>query len=232
MTVRRNEGLAARRARAGRVVDALRACYPDVRIELQYESEIELLVAVILSAQCTDRRVNLVTPALFRRFPTVTAYAAARPRDLHPYIRSCGLYRAKARNIVAACRALLDRHGGRVPVSRAELNALPGVGAKTAGVVTLHLSGGEPAFPVDTHVGRLARRLGLSGQRSPDAVERDLTELLPPERWGLAHQLLVRHGRRCCAARAPACAICVVRPLCPQVGLTAAGARGPRRAKA
>ncbi|MHB8416692.1 MAG: endonuclease III [Myxococcales bacterium] len=207
--------LRERRQRAGRLFDRLRAAYPGVRIELDYRSDVQLLVAVILSAQCTDKRVNLVTPALFARFPSVAAFAAARPSELHPFIQSCGLYRAKAKSIVSACRVLMERHGGRVPTSRAALHELPGVGAKTAGVVTLHLPGGEPAFPVDTHVGRLARRLGLSRASSPDHVEHDLQALLPSERWGTAHQLLVRHGRRCCTARAPACERCPLRRLCP-----------------
>ncbi len=216
---RGRESLAAKRRRAGQVFEALRAAHPGVRIELDYRSDVELLIAVILSAQCTDKRVNLVTPGLFARFRDVRAYAAARPADLHPYIQSCGLYRAKARAIVAACRALVRDHGGRVPTSRERLRELPGVGPKTAGVVTLHLPGGEPAFPVDTHVGRRARRLGFTGQTHPDRVERELQGLLPPERWGLAHQLLVRHGRRHCAARKPACADCPLRNLCPRKGV-------------
>ncbi len=214
------EGAAAKRERASKLIDRLAAAYPDVRIELDFGSDVELLIAVILSAQCTDKRVNLVTPALFARYPTVADYAAARPSDLHRYIKTCGLYRAKAKSIVAACRALVEEHGGRVPRSRAELHELPGVGAKTAGVVTLHLPGGEAAFPVDTHVGRLARRMGFTRQQQPDKVERDLQKLLPPERWGLAHQLLVRHGRRCCTARSPNCTGCPVLVLCPQRGVS------------
>jgi endonuclease III len=217
------EKAAAKRERAGSLIDGLAAAYPDVRIELDFGSDVELLIAVILSAQCTDKRVNMVTPALFARYRSVEAYAAARPSDLHRHIRTCGLYRAKAKSIVAACRALVLHHGGRVPTSRAALHELPGVGAKTAGVVTLHLAGGETAFPVDTHVGRLARRMGLTRQLSPDKVERDLQKLLPPARWGVAHQLLVRHGRRCCTARTPSCAGCPVLPLCPRRGLPALG---------
>jgi endonuclease-3 len=213
------ESAAAKRERAGRLFDGLAAAYPDVRIELHYGSDVELLIAVILSAQCTDKRVNLVTPALFARYRSAEAYAAARPTDLHRYIKSCGLYRTKAKSIVAACRALVQDHAGRVPTSRRELHALPGVGAKTAGVVTLHLPGGEPAFPVDTHVGRLARRMGFTRALPPDKVERDLQALLPPERWGLAHQLLVRHGRRCCTARAPRCDECPVVGQCPRRGV-------------
>jgi endonuclease-3 len=225
------ESLASRRARAGKIFDRLERAYAPVRIELDYRTDLELLVAVILSAQCTDRRVNLVTPALFSRFPTVEHYARARPSQVAKLIQSCGLYRSKARAIVAAARALLRDHEGTIPRSRAELRALPGVGPKTAGVVTLHLAGGEPAFPVDTHVGRLARRLGLTRAAEPSAVEADLQALLPPERWGLAHQLLVRHGRRCCTARQPACHRCPVLKWCPQIGVAAredATARVPR----
>jgi endonuclease-3 len=213
------ESLAARRVRARAIVDRLERAYAPVRIELDYQTDLELLVAVILSAQCTDRRVNLVTPALFARFPTAADYARARPSEVATFIRSCGLFRAKARSIVAAARALEREHGGEVPRSRAALRLLPGVGAKTAGVVTLHLEGGEPAFPVDTHVARLARRMGLSRAKGPDGVEADLQALLPPERWGLAHQLLIRHGRRCCTARRPECERCAVLSLCPRLGV-------------
>jgi endonuclease-3 len=221
------ETVAARRVRAGVIFEQLEHAYAPVRIELDYRTDLELLVAVILSAQCTDRRVNLVTPALFERFPTVADYARARPAEVARFIRSCGLFRAKARAIVAAARALEREHQGRLPRTRAELRSLPGVGPKTAGVVTLHLEGGEPAFPVDTHVARLARRLDLSRAKGPDGVERDLQALLPPERWGLAHQLLIRHGRRCCTARRPECGRCPVAPWCPKVGVeTEAKARG------
>jgi endonuclease-3 len=221
------ESRAARRARARAIVNQLEQAYAPVRIELDYRTDLELLVAVILSAQCTDRRVNLVTPALFARFPTVRDYARARPAEVARFIKSCGLYRAKARAIVAAARALEHGHGGVIPRTRQALRLLPGVGPKTAGVVTLHLEGGEPAFPVDTHVGRLARRLGLSRAEKPDRVEEDLQALLPPERWGVAHQLLVRHGRRCCTARRPECGRCPVRPWCPQIGVKAKEKRRP-----
>ncbi len=229
------ESLREKRARARWLFDRLEEAYPGATIELSYEGDLQLLVAVILSAQCTDKRVNLVTPALFGRYPTVEAFARAEPADLEPYIRSCGLFRSKARSIIAACRALAADHGGRVPQSRAALQTLPGVGAKTAGVVTIHLAGGEPAFPVDTHVGRLARRLGLSREPLPEKVERDLRRLLPEERWPLAHQLLVRHGRRRCTARAPDCAGCPLSGRCPKRGVEPAKARrasrgDPRRA--
>ena len=206
------------RLRARRIVDRLEAAMPEARIELDYGTDLQLLVAVILSAQCTDARVNEATPGLFAAFPDAAALAAARPEALWPHVRSLGLFRNKARALVAASRVLVERHGGAVPRTRDELEALPGVGRKTAGVVLVHLGAGH-AFPVDTHVGRVARRLGLTREKDPDRVEEDLSALLPPERWGKAHQLLVWHGRRTCHARKPACAACVVRRLCRRVGV-------------
>jgi endonuclease III len=200
---------------------------PDAHIELDYHTPLELLVAVILSAQCTDRRVNLVTPALFQRFPDARAYAAASPTEVEPFIQTCGLYRAKAKNLVAAARALVTEHGGEVPRSRAALEQLPGVGRKTAGVVCIHL-GGEDAFPVDTHVKRLAFRLGFSSHTHPDKVEADMQALLPSTRWTLGHQLLVWHGRRTCFARSPACERCPVVELCPQKGVRLKPTAGSR----
>jgi endonuclease-3 len=191
---------------------------PDVRIALEFGTDVELLVSVILSAQSTDVGVNRVTPALFAAFPDAAAYARARPEDLWPHIRSLGLYRNKSKAIVAAMRVVAGEHGGRVPRTREALEALPGVGRKTAGVVLVHL-GAAHAFPVDTHVGRVSRRLDLSRETDPDRVERDLMALLPEERWGKAHQLFVWHGRRTCQARAPACSRCAVEDLCPKRGV-------------
>jgi endonuclease-3 len=217
--------------RAARVIDRLEAAMPGARIELDFGTDLELLVAVILSAQARDARVNLATPGLFAAFPDAAAYAAADPEDLWPHVRSLGLFRNKAKAIVAASRAIQERHAGRVPRTREALEALPGVGRKTAGVVLVHLGAGH-AFPVDTHVGRLARRLGFSTAIDPDRVEEDLSALLPPERWGKAHQLLVWHGRRTCHARKPDCAGCVVARLCPSsTGPSGAGRpSSPRRA--
>ncbi|MFN7131529.1 MAG: endonuclease III, partial [Myxococcales bacterium] len=197
---------------------ALERAMPDARIELDFQTPLELLVAVILSAQCTDRRVNLVTPALFARFRTPADYARARPEEVEPYIRTCGLFRNKARALVAACRAIVAEHGGEVPTSRAALASLPGVGNKSAGVVALNLTG-EPALPVDTHVARLAQRMGLTRERAPDRIERDLQRLLPPETWNKGHHLLIWHGRRTCEARAPRCGACAVAALCPRRGV-------------
>jgi len=215
------EALRAReRVRAEEVVDRLERAMPDVRIALHFGSDVQLLVSVILSAQSTDVGVNKVTPALFAAFPDAAAYAAARPEALWPYIRSLGLFRNKAKAIVAAMQAISGEHGGRVPRQREALERLPGVGRKTAGVVLVHL-GAAPAFPVDTHVGRVARRLGFTRHQDPDKVEQDLMALVAEERWGRAHQLMVWHGRRTCAARAPACSRCALSDLCPRRGVPA-----------
>ncbi len=207
-----------KRARALEIVARLERAMPDVKIALEFRNDVELLVSVILSAQSTDVGVNRATPALFARFPDAAAYAAAAPEDLWPYIRSLGLYRNKAKAIVSAMQAIAREHGGRVPRTREALEALPGVGPKTAGVVLVHL-GAAHAFPVDTHVGRVSRRLGLSRERDPSKVERDLMALLPEERWAKAHQLFVWHGRRTCKALAPACSRCPVNELCPKRGV-------------
>jgi endonuclease III len=220
----------ARRRRAIEVLDRLGTEMPEVRIELDYHTPLQLLVAVILSAQCTDKRVNMVTPALFQRFPDAQAYASAKPDAVEPYIQTCGLYRAKAKNIVAAAKALVAHHGGQVPLARAALEKLPGVGRKTAGVVCIHL-GGDAAFPVDTHVKRLAYRLGFTRQTDPDKVEEDMQALLPSERWMTGHQLLVWHGRRTCFARSPACERCVVADLCPKRGVKPARPLAAGRAR-
>jgi len=208
----------AKRARAREIVDRLEQAMPDVRIALEFRDDVELLVSVILSAQSTDVGVNRATPALFARFPDAAAYAAAAPEELWPYIRSLGLYRNKAKAIVAAMRVIASEHGGRVPRTREGLEALPGVGGKTAGVVLVHL-GAAHAFPVDTHVGRVSRRLDLSRQIDPSKIERDLRALLPEERWAKGHQLFVWHGRRTCKALAPACSRCAVDALCPKRGV-------------
>jgi len=212
------ESVPARRARAIEVFERLGQAMPDAHIELDYATPLQLVIAVILAAQCTDKRVNLVTPALFQRYPDAASLAAADTPELERLIHSCGFFRAKARSLKGMATALLERHGGQVPTARAELAALPGVGPKTAGVVTIHV-GGDPAFPVDTHVKRLSRRLGFTRALDPDHIEADLQALVPQERWTQGHQLLVWHGRRTCFARSPACDRCVVRELCPRIGV-------------
>ena len=229
------ETVPERRARGLKIFERLNEAMPEAKIELDYQTPLQLITAVILSAQCTDKRVNLITPALFRRYPDARSLADADTPELEKMIRSCGFFRAKAKSLKGMAAAVADQHGGEVPTARAQLAALPGVGPKTAGVVTVHL-GGEPAFPVDTHVKRLARRLGFTKQEEPDRIEQDLQALVPVELWAKGHQLLIWHGRRTCFARSPACERCVVRELCPRIGVAKAkatvvkGARAPRRA--
>lgn len=191
---------------------------PEARIALTYADELQLLVSVMLSAQCTDVVVNTVTPALFEQHPTAAHYARSTPEKLGLAIKRVGLWRTKAKNLHAAMVRIDRDHGGQIPRSREELRELPGVGWKTAGVVVNHAFG-TPAFPVDTHVGRVSRRLGLTRHEDPDKVESDLSALLPPERWGRGHQLLIWHGRRTCEARKPHCSRCAVVGLCPQRGV-------------
>jgi endonuclease-3 len=212
------ERLDQKQARAFIIIDRLDAAMPEAEIELDYETPLELVVAVLLSAQTTDKRVNLVTPALFRDFRTAHDYAGATPARLERYLKTVGLFRNKAKALVKLGQMLLERHGGEVPTSRAALAELPGVGNKTAGVVTMHL-GGEKAFPVDTHILRLSKRLGLTNRTDPDDVEAALRRLLPEDRWFKAHQLLIWHGRRVCDARTPECHRCVVSDLCPRRGV-------------
>ncbi len=215
----------ARKERAAWIAATLASTWPDARIALEYDSPFHLLVAVLLSAQCTDLRVNLVTPALMAAYPNPAAMARAEREAVEELVRPCGLFRAKARALIALGQLLEERHGGAVPTRRAELAELPGVGNKTAGVVALQLSG-EPAFPVDTHVARLAMRLGLSSARNPDRIEADLKKLFPVESWGPTHHRLIWHGRRVCLARAPRCGACSLEPRCPKRGvITKEGAR-------
>ncbi len=198
------------RTQAALVLEALTALYPDAAAELKFSNPYETLISVILSAQCTDKRVNLVTEKLFPRFPDAFAMARLTPEELEPHIRECGLFHSKAKNIVAACRALVERYDGRVPDTREELMALPGVGQKTAGVV-LMAAFGDPQIPVDTHVFRVSRRIGLADANTPEKVEAQLRELLDREIWSLGHHLIIWHGRRCCHARKPECERCPLR---------------------
>ena len=210
--------ISANAKRFEKIVRRLEKAMPEARIALKYEDELQLLVSVMLSAQATDAVVNTVTPALFARFPTAADYARSTPEELGLMIKRIGLWRAKSRNLHAAMTRLASDFGGKLPRTREELCELPGVGWKTAGVVVNHAFG-TPAFPVDTHVGRVARRLGLTRQEDPAKVEKDLSKLLPPAKWGRAHQLLIWHGRRTCEARKPHCSRCVVPDLCPRRGV-------------
>ncbi len=195
------------RLQANQVLDALAVLYPEAAAELHFSNPYETLIAVILSAQCTDKRVNMVTERLFPLFPDAFAMAKLEPEELEPYIRECGLYHNKAKNIVAVCRALVEQYDGVVPSDRKQLMALPGVGQKTAGVV-LMAAFGDAQIPVDTHVFRVSRRIGLADADTAEKVELQLREILPRERWSHAHHLIIFHGRRCCAARKPACERC------------------------
>lgn len=207
------------RATASAELAILRAAYPQAVTAIAYGDPFQLLIAVILSAQCTDARVNLTTPALFARYPDAHALAGARTEDVEQIVKSCGFFRTKAKNIVAAARGLVERHGGAVPSDRESLEALPGVGRKTANVV-MSVAFEEAAFAVDTHVFRVAHRLGLTLGTTPLAVERDVTKLLPPDQWRHAHHWLILHGREVCKAPTPACGRCPV-TMCPSRPLVA-----------
>ncbi len=216
------------RARARRIVRRLARDYPDAHCALCYETPLQLLVATILSAQCTDARVNRVTPALFARYPDAAAFAAARPRELEELIHSTGFFRNKARNIIACCRQLVEEHGGRVPATMEELAALPGVGRKTANVI-LGNAFGVPGIPVDTHVARLSGRLGLSEATDPVKIERDLMRLIPRQEWTMFGHRMIFHGRQVCHARRPRCEQCTLAPVCPRLGVKEPHAKTPRR---
>jgi endonuclease-3 len=187
----------------------------DARCELDYRNAFELLCATILSAQCTDKRVNMVTPALFARYPDAAALADARQEDVEEIVRTTGFFRNKAKNLVAMARALVDRHGGAVPRTMDELVVLPGVGRKTANVILGNAYGLNEGVTVDTHVQRLAARLGLTGETDPVKIEQALMPLFARERWAMLSHLLIFHGRRTCDARRPRCGDCALADLCP-----------------
>ena len=210
---------AAVRRRAKRVLDALAELYPDAHCALDHQGPLQLLVATILSAQCTDVRVNLVTPALFARYRTVEDFAKADQAELERLIASTGFFRNKAKNIIACCRAILDRHNGEVPGTLEMLVQLPGVGRKTANVI-LGNAFGVPGITVDTHVGRLSRRLGLTEHDDPVKVEHDLMEEVPEADWTMFSHRLIFHGRRVCDARKPNCPGCAMNRFCPKVGVS------------
>ena len=204
-----------RAADATALYDRLAQAYPDAHCALDHRNAFELLVATILSAQCTDKRVNLVTPALFAAYPTPHALAQARQEAVEELIRSTGFFRSKAKNLVAMATALVELHGGEVPPRMDALTALPGVGRKTANVILGNAFGVNEGIVVDTHVGRLGRRLGLADADDPEKVEAQLVPLFPRERWTMLAHLLIEHGRRICDARKPRCSDCVLRDLCP-----------------
>ena len=194
------------------ILEGLRALYPNPRPELDFSNPYETLVATILAAQCTDQRVNQVTPAVFRAFPDANAMAKTTPEILYPYVKSCG-FTSKAKNIVAACKIIAEKHGGKVPDTLEELTALPGVGRKTANVV-LAFAFHIPAMPVDTHVFRVSNRLGLADALTVEETERQLTDLIPREDWCDAHHWMILHGRRVCHSQKPDCGNCTLQPWC------------------
>ena len=200
-----------------RILGVLDRTYPDARCELNFSTPLELLVATILSAQCTDARVNMVTARLFKKYRSARAYAQADPATFEEEIRSTGFFRSKAKNILACCQALVRDFGGTVPRTMDELTRLPGVGRKTANLV-LYNAHGIPGFAVDTHVARVTNRLGLVETDDPEAIQALLCPVIPRDRWGMATHLFIFHGRRTCAAKQPRCPQCTVRSLCPWPG--------------
>lgn len=212
------ESAAARRARARRVVAVLRALYPEARTALVADDPFRLLVATILSAQCTDARVNAVTPALFRRFPDARAMAVASPAELEELIRPTGFFRNKARHILGAARAIVERHGGAVPADMDALLALPGVARKTANCVLGSAFGRAEGVVVDTHVGRIARRMGFTRHADPTRVERDLMDAFPRADWIFLAHAWIEHGRAVCTARRARCGECRLAADCPRRG--------------
>jgi endonuclease-3 len=197
------------------ILDELDRLYPDAHCELDFRNPFELLISVILSAQCTDDRVNLITPTLFERFPDAKALAESDQEEIEKIIFSTGFYRNKAKNIRAAAKKLCEKFGGAVPRTMVDLLTLPGVARKTANVVMGTAFGIPSGVVVDTHISRLSQRLGMTREDEPEKIERDLQKRWPEERWIMSGHRLIWHGRRVCFARKPSCATCTLRPLCP-----------------
>lgn len=196
----------------------MRKTYPEVRCALHHEDPFQLSVATILSAQCTDKRVNMVTPALFKKYPTAQKMAQASQKDLENLIRSTGFYKNKAKSIKGFSQAIIEHHSGKVPATLEELTALPGFGRKTANVI-LGVAYGVPGFVVDTHVRRLTNRMGLTKQKDPTKIEFEIMEFVPKKDWNDLGLLLIQHGRALCEARKPKCEICPLNPICPKIGV-------------
>lgn len=209
--------------RAERIYRQLARLYPDAKCALDHRNAYELLVATILSAQCTDTRVNMVTPDLFKRYPNAKALAQANPPELEQAIRSTGFYRNKAKTLLGSARLLVQKHAGQVPNTMEELLELPGVARKTANVVLGNAFGKNEGVVVDTHVSRLAQRLGLSPHIDPKKIEQDLMALFPRPQWTMLGHLLIFHGRRVCFARKPLCSQCALAKDCPQIGVKTKG---------
>lgn len=209
------ESPARLRARALKIVERLEPAYPDAQCALKHASPLELLVATILSAQCTDTRVNLVTPQLFAKYRTAREYAAANPKVFEQEIQSTGFYRNKTKSIIGMAQALLERHNGNVPDTMEKLTTLPGVGRKTANVVLGTWFGKSEGVVVDTHVHRISRLLKLTKQDTPEKIEQDLMALIPRAQWTAFGHMMILHGRKVCIARRPKCEECVLHDLCP-----------------
>jgi endonuclease III len=206
---------AALKEQARVVLERLLAEYPDAHCALDHRNAFELLSATILSAQCTDKRVNMVTPALFERYPDARAMSEARPEDVEALVRSAGFFRSKAKSLIGMATAIVDAHGGEVPDEMSSLVVLPGVGRKTANVVLGNAFGRNDGIVVDTHVARLSNRLGLTTATDPVKIEQALIPLFPQDRWTILSHLLIEHGRRICDARTPRCSSCLLADICP-----------------
>lgn len=209
------ETLEAKKARAKKIVALLKKEYLDAGTSLDFQTPLQLLISTILSAQCTDVRVNLVTPALFSRYRTAQDFASADPAELEGLIRSTGFYRNKAKNIIACTQAIVEKYGGVVPDTMDALTSLAGVGRKTANCVLGAAYGIASGVVVDTHVSRLSQRLGLTGEENPEKIESDLNELIPQQSWIFYSHALILHGRKVCTARSPKCAECMFKSICP-----------------
>ncbi len=215
------ESAAARAARAQEILGTLARVYPTAHCELDYTTPLELLIATILSAQCTDKRVNIVTKELFRVCKTASDYVALPQEQLEEIVHTTGFFRAKSKNVKACCAAIVERHAGEVPRTMDELTALAGVGRKTANVVLGNAFGINVGVVVDTHVQRVTARLGLTRETTPEKIEQDMMKLVPCEQWAIFSHWLIWHGRRRCDARKPNCASCELAKLCPRIGVSA-----------
>ena len=213
------ESTVARKARAKKICAALQRTYPDAHCELNFSNPLQLLIATILSAQCTDKRVNLVTTELFKKYPSAKDFADAPLAAIEVAVKTTGFFRNKAKNLKACCAALVEKFGGAVPRTMDELHALAGVGRKTANVVLGNAFGINVGVVVDTHVTRLSNRLGFTKQTDAVKIEQELMQLVPQKSWTLFSHWLIWHGRRRCAARKPDCVNCEIRKLCPQIGV-------------
>jgi endonuclease-3 len=209
------ESRASKKERADRIIESLRRTYPDAHCELNFTNPLELLIATILSAQCTDKQVNVVTEELFKKYRSAEDYAQAELAEIENDIKRIGLFRNKAKNIKACCAQIVEKHGGKVPNTMEELVALPGVGRKTANVVLGNAFDIHEGVVVDTHVARLSQRLGLTRETTPEKIEAEMMELVPRADWTMFSHWIIWHGRRRCFARGPQCTECEVRELCP-----------------